>query len=126
MCSTLNNFQKDLNLIYSKRPNDKPDDDKRKDEVFSGEVNVAINEENAIQIVLNYMSKTEEDFSYIHARVLPSKHHRENVVYHITLTLKNSNQTYKYEVDCNTGEFFEIEDDFDGENDFPHKPNDKH
>ncbi len=91
---------KDLNLIYTSQHHD----NRPGDEMISGSVKVDVTEGEALNAVLNELGKTIDEVKDYSIFVLPSKHMETKVVYAVTLRFYNDNVTYKYEVDCNTGE----------------------
>ena len=91
---------KDLNLIYSQKPNG----NRPPDELISGSVTVNVTEEQALNAVLSEINKTADDVEEYHVFILPSKRGESKAVYAVTLKLYDDNEMYKYEVDCQTGE----------------------
>lgn len=92
---------KDLNLIYSQKPND---GNRPPDELISGSVTVKVTEEQALNAVLSKIDKTIEDVEEYHVFILPSKRGESKAVYTVTLKLVGDATMYKYEVDCQTEE----------------------
>ena len=92
---------KDLNLIYSQRPNN---GNRPPDELISGSVTVNVTEEQALNAVLSEINKTADDVEEYHVFILPSKRGESKAVYAVTLKLVDNGTIYKYEVDCQTGE----------------------
>ena len=92
---------KDLNLMYSAKPDD---GEKPKDEVISGTVGGYIEGNVALEAVLTKLNKTLDDVAEYRVFALPSKHGEKKVVYLVTLRFKNDTASYRYEVDCRTGE----------------------
>lgn len=92
---------KELNLIYSMRPNrtDRPWTD-----VVSGKVNGYIGEKEAISAVAEYLQTSEDKIWRYELFVAPSKIDPRVLVYRISIQLQNDEKIYKYEVDCVTGE----------------------
>ena len=107
---------KDLNLIYSTKPND---DDKPNKEVISGSVSVGVATDGALNAVLTEMGKTADDVEEYRIFILPSMSGRGKVVYVVTLKLHGDGATYRYEVDCQTGEVTALLGDKDSDKEPP-------
>ena len=94
-------FGKDLNLIYSQRPDN---GNRPPDELISGAVTVKVTEEQALNAVLSEINKTADDVEEYHVFILPSRRGESKAVYAVTVKLVGEDTIYKYEVDCQTGE----------------------
>ena len=99
---------KDLNMIYSMKPDDKdpdkeddPDDDD--DELISGKVNGYIDKDDALEAVLDYLEKDEDDIREYRIFVSPSEYDRNRIAYIIIVNFDRDPTTYGFEVDCLTG-----------------------
>lgn len=91
---------KDLNLIYSQKPNG----NRPPDELISGSVSVKVTEEQALNAVLSEINKTADDIEEYHIFIMPSKRGESKAVYTVTIKLFDDDAIYKYEVNCQTGE----------------------
>lgn len=102
---------KELNLIYKSlfEPNEGDND-----VVVEGEPNGFIDEDTAIQYVLDYLSITEDDLESIEAEALFHKHREEHeekgLMYLVTLKYLDGETIERYIVDCSTGEILSHED----------------
>ena len=95
---------KQLNLIYSMRPNrnERPWED-----LVSGAVNGYVSETDAVMAVLEKMNvafSTVENYSLF---VMPMPRYSKSLVYAVTIKLLEDDIVYKYDVDCITGEVME-------------------
>ncbi len=108
---------KDLNLIYSTKPND---GDKPNKEVISGSVSIGIATDGALNAVLAEIGKTADDVEEYRIFILPSIKGGVKAVYVVTLKLHGDDVTYRYEVDCQTGEVTAFLEDKDSDKE-PHE-----
>ena len=91
---------KELNLIYSMRP----DRNDWSEDAVSGNVGGYISEERAIAAGLGRLQVAFLDVAWYDLCVLPSKTEKGRLVYVISVELRNDDIVYKYEVDCVTGD----------------------
>ncbi|MBQ8686041.1 MAG: hypothetical protein IJ514_07715 [Clostridia bacterium] len=100
---------KDLNLMYSAKPDD--EEEKPSDELISGSVNVKVGTEDALSAVLTELGKTEDEVEEARIFILPSKRGETKVVYSVTVKFYNDKEIYKYEVDYQTGELERLDEE---------------
>ena len=111
---------KDLNLIYSTKPNKDPENEPNK-EIITGSVNGFMNIEQALEKVLEFTLKQSSEVESYKIFALPSKHGQWELVYAVTIKFKDDQTLYKYDVNCETGAVIEIEQGDIGQNPPPHQ-----
>ena len=95
----------DLNLIYSQRYNA---DSENANEIIYGDAKINISSEEALENVLLQIGKTRDDVSKFRTFLRPSKGGNARIAYAVNIKLKGDSTIYRYEVDCQSGEVFEV------------------
>lgn len=101
---------KELNLIYSTRPNKGEEDDPFGKDVSSGEVSGFVNQKDALTLLLTAIEVNQNCIEWYRVQAKP-QHQNGNrqMVYNVSIRLKDDTVTYEFEVDCQTGEVVKID-----------------
>lgn len=115
--SLVNMSIKELNHIYSSKPNrgEKPD---AKDEVISGNVGGYVHKEDALNYVLIYLEKTNNDVDYHEMFVLPDRKDNDGIIYLVKIKINGEDVRY-FDVDCVTGDVIELDNNDKGNSNKP-------
>ncbi|MDY3846001.1 MAG: hypothetical protein SOZ62_03725 [Eubacteriales bacterium] len=97
---------KELNLIYSSRPNKGDENDPFKKDISSGEVGGFIKQDDALTLLLEEIELDKADIKWYWVQV---KLHNRKMVYSVYIRVKDDATTYEFEVDCRTGEVVKID-----------------
>ena len=103
---------KELNLIYSTRPHKGEEDDPFGKDVSSGDVSGFVNQKDALTLLLTAIEVNQNCIEWYRVQAKP-QHQNGNrqMVYKVSIRLKDDTATYEFEVDCQTGEVVKIDTD---------------
>ncbi len=101
---------KDLNLIYSTRPNKGGENDPFGKDISSGNIGGVVKQDDALTLLLAAIEVDWAEVEWYRVQAKP-QHHNGNrqMVYNVSIRVKGDATTYEFEVDCQTGEVVKID-----------------
>ncbi len=103
---------KELNLIYSTRPNKGDGNDPFNNDISSGDIGGFVGQDDALTLLLAELEVERSELEWHRVKAKP-QHNNGNrqMVYHVSIRIKGDTATYDFEVDCKTGEVVKIDHD---------------
>lgn len=101
---------KDLNLIYSTRPNKNDENDPFSKDVSSGDIGGIVQQNDALALLLASIELDPTDIEWHQVQAKPQRHgESRRMVYHVAIRVIGDASTYEFEVDCLTGDVVKID-----------------
>lgn len=97
---------KDLNLIYSTRPNKGGENDPFGKDISSGDIGGVVKQDDALTLLL---AAIEIDMAEVEWFRVQAKPQNRKMVYNVSIRVKGDATAYEFEVDCQTGEVVKID-----------------
>lgn len=97
---------KDLNLIYSTRPNKGGENDPFGKDISSGDIGGVVKQDDALTLLLVAIDIDRTEVEWYRVQAKPQN---RQMVYNVSIRIKGDATTYEFEVDCQTGEVVKID-----------------
>ena len=102
---------KELNLIYSTRPNKDGNDDPFDKDISTGSVGGFIKDNDALAMLLETIEVDASEVAWYEVKAKPTHRGEDRqMVYHISIRLNDDTKVYKFEIDCTTGQIIKSDD----------------
>lgn len=97
---------KDLNLIYSTRPNKGGENDPFDKDISSGNIGGVVKQDDALILLLVAIEIDRAEIEWYRVQAKPQN---RQMVYNVSIRVKGDATMYEFEVDCQTGEVVKID-----------------
>ena len=97
---------KELNLIYSTRPNKGGENDPFGKDISSGDIGGVVKQDDALTLLLAAIDIDRTEVEWYRVQAKPQN---RQMVYNVSIRVKGDATTYELEVDCQTGEVVKID-----------------